>query len=489
MLLGELATADLSLSSGAGSLDITGLTADSRAVRPGYLFAALKGGAADGARFAGAAAASGAAAILADRTAEIAGIGGAALLRADDPRRALALLAARFYPRQPEKLVAVTGTSGKTSVTVFARQIFAAAGLEAASIGTIGVVTGRGAAYGSLTTPDPVDLHRTLDTLAGEGVSHAALEASSHGLDQHRLDGVRMVAAAFTNLGRDHMDYHATVADYLAAKLRLFREILPRGAPAVVDADSPAGAEVAAAAKAAGRVPFTVGRAGTGLRLLDAAWDGTIQSLTIEHDGRRHRVALPLAGGFQVSNALVAAGLAMAAGLDAGAALGALAELAGAPGRLEKVAVTPSGGTIFVDYAHKPEALREALSALRPMTAGRLVVVFGAGGNRDPGKRPMMGAIATEVADVVIVTDDNPRNEEPASIRAAILAAAPGATEIGDRGAAIAEAVAMLRAGDVLCIAGKGHETGQIVKGVTTHFSDHEAVAAAVARLAGESVR
>ncbi len=484
MLLGELATADLSFRSSARSLDITGLTADSRAVKPGFLFAALRGSAADGARFAGAAVSQGAAAILAGRGAEIGDISGAELIRADDPRRALALLAARFYPGQPETLVAVTGTSGKTSVTVFVRQIFAAAGFEAASIGTIGVVTGRAATYGSLTTPDPVDLHRALDGLARDGVTHAALEASSHGLDQHRLDGVRMVAAGFTNLGRDHMDYHPTVADYLDAKLRLFRDLLPSGAPAVIDADGVVSVEVIAAVRAAGRAPFTVGRAGRDLRLVDASWDGARQHLAVEAFGRRHDVVLPLAGSFQVSNALVAAGLAIAAGLEAETAMGALAGLVGAPGRLERIGATPDGASVFVDYAHKPEALREVLVALRPMTAGRLVVVFGCGGNRDPGKRPIMGAIAAENADAVIVTDDNPRNEPPAAIRAAILAASPGAIEIADRGAAIREAVAMLRPGDVLCIAGKGHETGQIVGGRVLPFSDHEAAAAAIAALA-----
>ena len=480
MRLGELATADLSFRSSAASIDIKGLTADSRKVEPGFLFAALKGGASDGARFAGQAVASGAAAILADKAAELGGIGDAALVRADDPRRALALLAARFYPRQPERLVAVTGTSGKTSVSVFVRQIFASAGFEAASIGTIGVVSNHGATYGSLTTPDPVELHQTLDRLAGEGVTHAALEASSHGLDQRRLDGIRLVAAGFTNLGRDHMDYHPTVADYLAAKLRLFEAVLPAGAAAVVNADADVAAEVIAAVRRAGRRLLTIGRSGADLRLIGAEWDGSRQRLTIEVFGRRRETALPLAGAFQVSNALVAAGLAIAAGVDERAVIDALAGLVGAPGRLENAGETAAGAAIFIDYAHKPEALREALLALRPMTAGRLIVVFGAGGDRDPGKRPLMGAAAAEIADIVVVTDDNPRKEDPAAIRAAVRAGAPGSLEIPDRRRAIVETIGMLRGGDVLCIAGKGHETGQIVGDQVLPFSDHAVVAEAL---------
>lgn len=482
MRLGEIA-AGLTLDADEAAIEITGLTADSRAVKEGFLFAALKGAAADGARFAGDAVSRGAAAIL--TAADAAELGAAVpQLRAADPRRELALMAARFYPRQPETLVAVTGTSGKTSVTVFARQIFAAAGHEAASIGTIGVVTNHGATYGSLTTPDPVELHRTLDRLAGEGVTHAALEASSHGLDQRRLDGLRLTAAGFTNLGRDHMDYHPTVADYLAAKLRLFREVLPPGATAVVDGDSPFSREVAAAAAAAGRKPMVVGHDGHEIWLVDAVPDARGQRMVMEVFGHRYDVLLPLAGTFQASNAVMALGLALAAGIPAEVAVPALEGLEGAPGRLEKVGETAAGAQVFVDYAHKPDAIRAMLQALRPMTRGRLIVVLGAGGDRDAGKRPLMGAAAAEAADVVIVTDDNPRSEDPARIRAAILEAAPMATEIADRGAAIRAAVAMLQAGDVLCIAGKGHETGQIIGDRVLPFSDHEAARAALAEVA-----
>lgn len=479
--LGDLAAGEFPLPPEAADRIVTGLTADSRAVQPGFVFAALKGTSSDGAAFVADAVERGAAAILTGVDACFSVDPGVPVLRAAEPRGALARLAARLHPRQPEKLVAVTGTAGKTSVAVFARQILAAAGFKAASIGTIGVVAPNETAYGSLTTPDPVTLHEILDRLAREGVTHAALEASSHGLEQHRLDGVRLSAAAFTNLGRDHMDYHATVDAYFAAKMRLFADLLPRGGTAVIDADGPFAARVAAIAAAQGQAVITTGRAGMDLRLRAAEAEGLSQHLDLDVFGRRIQAELPLAGAFQVSNALVAAALAIAAGAEPTTAIAALAGLEGAPGRLEKVAVTAKGGTIFVDYAHKPEALDHALGALRAMTRGKLVALFGCGGDRDPGKRPIMGEIATRLADIVIVTDDNPRSEDAAAIRAAILAAAPGAIEIGERGQAIIAAVRMLGPGDVLCVAGKGHETGQIVKGVTHPFSDHQAVREAVA--------
>ncbi len=480
--LGDLATAaGLTLPTGIGAIEIGGVVADSRKVSPGDLFAALPGVAADGARFAGEAVGRGAAAVLVAEGAVVDLPAEVAVLTAAEPRRALALMAARFYPRQPAHLVAVTGTSGKTSVAVFARQIFAAAGKQAASLGTIGVVSASRTEYGSLTTPDPVALQAELDRLAGEGVTHAALEASSHGLDQHRLDGIRIVAAGFTNLGRDHMDYHPTVEAYLAAKLRLFTDILPAAGAAVIDMDGARGADVAAVAARRGQRLIRVGRAGSEIRLLDLVADGFRQRLRLSAFGRAHDLVLPLAGAFQASNALTAAGLAIGAGIDVDTAIAALAGLEGAPGRVELVGRKGNGALIFIDYAHKPDALVSVLQALRPMTKGRLIVVFGAGGDRDAGKRPLMGKAATDNADVVIVTDDNPRSEDPALIRAAILAAAPGAIAIGDRGEAVARAVAMLEPGDVLCIAGKGHETGQIVGGETIHFSDHEAVAAALA--------
>jgi UDP-N-acetylmuramoyl-L-alanyl-D-glutamate--2,6-diaminopimelate ligase len=476
MHLGDLASADVALDTGARAIEIGGLAADSRAVARGFLFAALPGTTTDGARYIGDAIAHGAAAVLVDRKTPLPAAANVAVVRADDPRRELALMAARLYPHQPDRLVAVTGTSGKTSVAAFARQIFAAAGYEAASIGTIGIVSRRWSTYSSLTTPDPIALHGILDRLAREGVTHAALEASSHGLDQRRLDGIRIQAAGFTNLGRDHMDYHPTVADYLAAKLRLFETILPGDGTAVVDMDGARSEDVSAAVRGRGQTTIRVGRRGSELRLVALAASGFRQRLSIECFGRTVEVMLPLTGSFQASNALVAAGLAIAVGVPAEQAVAALARLEGTPGRLELVGHKANGAMIFIDYAHKPDALVSALAALRPFTTGRLLVIFGAGGDRDPGKRPLMGRAAAEHADIVIVTDDNPRSEDPAEIRRAVLAGAPGAIEIGDRGRAIAEAIAMLAPGDVLCIAGKGHETGQIIGSEVIPFSDHHVV-------------
>jgi UDP-N-acetylmuramoyl-L-alanyl-D-glutamate--2,6-diaminopimelate ligase len=377
-------------------------------------------------------------------------------------------------------IAAVTGTSGKTSVAAFTRQIWTALGNRAASIGTIGVVSPSGETYGSLTTPDPVDLHRRIDALVDEDVSHLALEASSHGLDQHRLDGLRIAAGGFTNITRDHLDYHPSIEAYLAAKLRLFDSLIEPGGGAVIDVDHAHAEAVVAAARARKLKVMTVGRKGEGIRVLRDSIDGFAQKLKLERDGQVFSVRLPLVGAFQVENALVAAGLAIATGSDPSAVFSALETLQGAKGRLE-LAGESNGAPIFIDYAHKPDALAKALEALRPYVTGRLIVVFGAGGDRDAGKRPMMGAIAAKMADRVIVTDDNPRSEKPAAIRAEILAAAPDAVEIGDRGQAIRAAVAELKKGDVLLIAGKGHETGQIVGDRVLPFADHEAVAAALA--------
>ena len=460
------------------ALDVTGITADSRKVTPGSLFVAVPGTKADGLAYVPQALAAGAAVIMAERAPESLP-DGVAFVRAENARRALALAAARFYPRQPAVIAAVTGTSGKTSVAAFSRQIWAALGCKAASIGTIGLVTPTETTYGALTTPDPVALAQLLDRLAGEGVSHLALEASSHGLDQHRLDGVRVTVGGFTNLSRDHMDYHPTVEAYLAAKLILFERIVAADGAAVIDADHEHADAVVAAARKRGLRLFTVGRKGDAIRLVDAEIDGFSQTLRIEHAGRSYRVRLPLVGAFQVENALVAAGMAIATGSDPAAVFAALEGLEGAKGRLE-LAGQRNGAPIFIDYAHKPDALAKALDALRPYAKRRLVVVFGAGGDRDQGKRPLMGEIAADKADVVIVTDDNPRSEDSAAIRAAILAAAPGATEIGDRAQAIRHAIAALAPGDALVIAGKGHESGQIVGDRTLPFSDHEAVAAAL---------
>ncbi|TMJ04932.1 MAG: UDP-N-acetylmuramoyl-L-alanyl-D-glutamate--2,6-diaminopimelate ligase [Alphaproteobacteria bacterium] len=460
------------------ALEIRGIASDSRKVKPGELFVAVPGTKADGLSFVPQAMDAGAAALMAERVPENVP-DGVAFVRADNVRRALALAAARFYPRQPATIAAVTGTSGKTSVAAFTRQIWAALGCEAASIGTIGLVTAKEEVYGSLTTPDPVELARTLDRLAEDGITHLAMEASSHGLDQHRIDGVRVTVGGFTNLSRDHLDYHATEQAYLAAKLILFERIVAADGAAVVAADNPQADQVIAAATARGLRALTVGRKGAGIRLIDSTIDGFSQTLALEHAGNGHRVRLPLVGAFQIENALVASGMAIATGSDPAAVFAALEGLEGAKGRLELVGQR-NGAPIFVDYAHKPDALAKALDALRPYARRKLIVVFGAGGDRDQGKRPLMGAIAAEKADVVIVTDDNPRSENPAAIRAAILAAASGAGEIGDRGEAIRRSVASLQPGDVLLVAGKGHESGQIVGDRILPFSDHEAVAAAL---------
>ncbi|MBS7697908.1 MULTISPECIES: UDP-N-acetylmuramoyl-L-alanyl-D-glutamate--2,6-diaminopimelate ligase [unclassified Chelatococcus] len=461
---------------------IAGLTADSRAVQPGFLFVAVPGTKADGLAFAGDAVRRGAVAIVGEGPRPAGIPADIAFAQVANVRRVLALAAARFYPRQPETIVAVTGTSGKSSVAEFTRQIFASLGHQAASLGTIGVVAPGGAVYGSLTTPDPVALHRTLDQLARDGVTHLAMEASSHGLDQHRLDGVRLTAGGFTNLGRDHLDYHPTVEAYLQAKLRLFTDLLPDGATVVVNADAPESRAVADVARARGLRLLSVGEAGVDLKLARIEQQGFDQMLSVSHGSGIAKVRLPLAGDFQASNALVAAGLAIATREDPHQVLAALEGVSGVKGRMERVA-TAKGALVIVDYAHKPDALDHVLTALRPYATGKLVVVFGAGGDRDQGKRPIMGRIAAERADVVIVTDDNPRSEDPATIRAAILAAAPGAREIGDRAEAIRTAVAELTAGDVLVIAGKGHETGQIIGTKTLPFSDHDAVTEAIAAL------
>jgi UDP-N-acetylmuramoyl-L-alanyl-D-glutamate--2,6-diaminopimelate ligase len=482
MKLREILPPDAALDPRHADRDVGGVTADSRAVKGGDVFVAIAGNKADGARFIAPALATGAVAIVAERKPDARLPEGVAFVRVANARRTLALAAAKFYPRQPKTIAAVTGTSGKTSVAAFTRQIWSALGFSAASIGTIGVVSPRGETYGSLTTPDPVALHRSLDALAGDGVTHLAIEASSHGLDQFRLDGLRIAAGGFTNITRDHLDYHQSFEAYFAAKLRLFEALLDRGSAAVIDVDHDHADAVLAAAKARGLSILSVGRSGTGIRLVEAKIDGFAQTLRLEHGGKSFQVRLPLVGEFQVENALVAAGLAIATGSDAAAVFAALENLKGAKGRLELVG-SNHGAPIFVDYAHKPDALAKALDALRPYVTGRLAVVFGAGGDRDRGKRPLMGAIAAEKADRVVVTDDNPRSEDAAAIRAAILAAAPGAAEIGDRREAIRSAIAELRRGDVLLIAGKGHETGQIIGDRIVPFSDHEAVAAALKEL------
>ncbi len=449
---------------------ITAVTADSRKVGPGTLFAALPGSSAHGRDFIPAAIAAGAAAILSDETAPETS---APVVRSPDPRRAYALAAARLHGVQPPVVVAVTGTNGKTSVAVFCRQIFARLGHSAASMGTLGVQAGGEALTPpGLTTPDAAEVARWAAELAGRGVTHLAVEASSHGLDQGRVDGLRFDVAAFTNLTRDHLDYHPDMEAYRAAKLRLFETLLPRGAGAVLNADAADFPAFAAAAVVHGHSILSVGEQGQTLKLVSATPTPRGQDLVVRTPEAEHPIALPLAGVFQASNALVAAGLCIAAGEDVAAVLKALEHLEGAPGRLQRVGAGPRGGEAYVDYAHTPDGLKTVLEALRPHARGRLIVVFGAGGDRDNAKRPLMGGHAAALADLAIVTDDNPRNEDPAAIRKAVLDGAPGALEVADRRAAIRAGVEQLRDGDVLVIAGKGHEQGQTIAGVVHPFDD-----------------
>ena len=456
---------------------ITGVTADSRKVRPGFLFAALPGSKVDGRQFIPTALEAGAAAVLAPEDTALP----VPVVSAWDPRRAYALAAANFWEKQPKTCVAVTGTNGKTSVAAFCRQIFTHAGHKAASMGTLGVRAGdEQITPPGLTTPDAADVFELLATLVDKGVTHLAMEASSHGIDQRRLDGVRLSAAGFTNFTQDHLDYHGTMGAYRAAKLRLFETLLPRGSTAVLNADSEQFPAFAAAALSAGQSIMSVGEDGQHIRQLNRALLPEGQRLELEFDGRRYDICLPLAGAFQASNALVAAGLCIAAGETPETVFAALEKLEGAPGRLQRVGAGARGGEAYVDYAHTPDGLETVLEALRPHTRGKLVVVFGAGGDRDRGKRPQMGAIAARLADVAIVTDDNPRSEDPSAIRAEIMAAAPGAKEIGDRREAIRAACALLGGGDVLVVAGKGHERGQLVAGVTHPFDDVVETAAAL---------
>lgn len=454
----------------------TGPSCDSRTTAPGNLFFAIPGTRADGAEYAARAVSRGAAAVVAERSLEL----NAPVIVVPSVRAALAEAAAEWFVSQPETICAVTGTAGKTSIVSFLRQIWAATGKRAAQIGTTGIIAPGVEHSGSLTTPDAVELQRQLAALAKSGITHAAMEASSHGLQQHRLDGVRLSAAAFTNLGRDHLDYHLDMDDYHRAKMRLFAELLPTAAPAIINADDEWSGRTLDSVRQAGREALTVGRDGTFIAVKRVEHQRMQQQVEAVHDGETHRIALPFAGDFQVSNALIAAGLAIATGTPARNAFVALETLVGAPGRLELVGRSANGASVYVDYAHKPDALRNVLEAVRPFTTGRLKLVFGCGGDRDRGKRAIMGGIAAELADEVIVTDDNPRSEEPAAIRSEILSGAPNAVEIGDRGEAIRTAVASLARGDTLVIAGKGHETGQTAQGITVPFSDHEVARAAL---------
>jgi UDP-N-acetylmuramoyl-L-alanyl-D-glutamate--2,6-diaminopimelate ligase len=449
---------------------IAGVTADSRKVRPGFLFAALPGAASDGRAFIPKAVEAGAAAVLAPVDTTLPPIPTA---YAHDVRRAYALAARAFYGAEPETVVAVTGTNGKTSVATFCRQIFAHCGKASASLGTLGLqLEGEDLTPPGLTTPDAADVARFAAELTGRGVTHLAMEASSHGLDQRRLDGLTLKAAGFTNLSQDHLDYHATMGAYRDAKLRLFESLLPRGGTAVLNADSDEFPAFAAAAVLHGQTVMSVGESGVGVRQLARAAEPSGQRLTLDAGSGAREILLPLAGGFQASNALVAAGLCIAAGEKIDDVLAALEHLRGAPGRMQRVGAGTNGGEAYVDYAHTPDGLVTVLKALRPHATGRLIVVFGAGGDRDNSKRPLMGAAAASLADIAIVTDDNPRSEDPAEIRRQVLKGAPDALEVGDRRSAIRAAVGQLHEGDVLVVAGKGHEQGQMIAGVNHPFDD-----------------
>jgi UDP-N-acetylmuramoyl-L-alanyl-D-glutamate--2,6-diaminopimelate ligase len=463
---------------GAGSkpprLTVEGVNADSRAIKPGEVFFAIPGLHTHGDAFAAQARANGAKAMITDRapTADP----GIPVVVVPDVRAAYARAAARQFAPQPAVAVGVTGTNGKSSIVSFVRQIWQAAGFSAASVGTVGIETANGLIPGELTTPDALTLHRDLGLLKAQGIDHVAMEASSQGLDQRRVDGVRFNAVAFTNLSRDHLDYHADMAAYRDAKVRLFTDLIVDGGAAVVNVDDPEYEPFMFAALGRGVTLLTVGREGAWFEVGSIVNEGYGQRVTGRMVGEPVSFKLPLTGAFQASNAIVALGLAVATGAAPDVALGALEHLKGARGRLELVG-EHNGAAIFVDYAHKPVALETALAALRPYASGKLHVVFGAGGDRDKGKRPMMGEIAARGADNVIVTDDNPRTENAKAIRAEIIAASPGATEIGDRREAIASAIKSLQPGDVLLIAGKGHEDYQIIGTTKHHFSDHEVVA------------
>lgn len=456
---------------------VTGITADSRQVQPGYVFAAMQGVATDGRKFIGNAIEAGAIAVLGEDLPDCAG---AARIDVDNARLELAQASARFYPVQPAHIVAITGTNGKSSTVDFLRQIWGAANISAASMGTLGAIGPNGSIDLGHTTPDPVAIHATLQSLAEDGVTHAAMEASSHGLAQYRLDAVRLSAVAFTNLTQDHLDYHETMDEYRSAKVRLFGELAPKGCSAVVNADSDQRLFFESAAQDAGLDLVSVGWRGADLKIEELMPKATGQRLFLNWRGEKAAIDLPLIGEFQALNALTAAGLALAGGLDLQVVATGMSQLAPVKGRLEYVGETTEGAGVFVDYAHTPAGLDVLIRAARPHTAGRLVVVFGCGGDRDRGKRPLMGEVAAKHADRVIVTDDNPRSEDPAAIRKEVLVGVPEGLEIGDRGAAIQQAISDLRKGDTLLIAGKGHETGQIIGDKIVPFSDQDAARTAL---------
>ncbi|KAA5805295.1 UDP-N-acetylmuramoyl-L-alanyl-D-glutamate--2,6-diaminopimelate ligase [Alkalicaulis satelles] len=481
--LADILGPELAVPPGAGELVVSGLALDSRKVKPGDLFAALPGVRTDGRQFIAMAVDNGAACVLAPPGTDAP----VPVVEAREPAAALAAIAARFYPRQPAHIAAVTGTNGKSSTVEFLRQIWAGAGLEAAALGTLGVTRSSGRTEVGYTTPDAIALHQALDALAGEGVTHLAMEASSHGLKQHRMDGARISVSAFTNLTQDHLDYHPDFEDYFASKMRLFTALAPSGTSAVVNMDSDWSARVEQTARAAGLEVISIGWRGRDLAVREITPKPASQIIRFAWRGAEQLIELPLIGEFQTANALGAAAMAIASGLEAQSVFAALERLTGVAGRMQPAGMTKDGAPVLLDYAHTPDGLDKLLRAARPHTRGRIILVFGAGGDRDPTKRPAMGAVAARLADVCIVTDDNPRSEDPASIRAAILAACPGATEIGDRESAIRAGIEMLAPGDALLIAGKGHETGQIVGGRVIAFDEPAIVARLLKEREGRS--
>jgi UDP-N-acetylmuramoyl-L-alanyl-D-glutamate--2,6-diaminopimelate ligase len=448
---------------------VTGFAIDHREVAPGSVFGAFKGAVLNGEDFIGQAVDRGAVAVVARPEAEVERV---PHLADPEPRRRFAELAAKFYAPYPETVVAVTGTNGKTSTVEMTRQIWRMSGHRSASIGTLGVTTSDEQVKTGLTTPDIVTFLNNMAGLKRMGMTHVAYEASSHGLDQHRAEGVPLAAVAFTNFSRDHLDYHQTMEAYFEAKMRLFEELLPAGKPAIVWTDDAKSDEVIERGRRAGHEVMTVGRKGETLRLVDQAPTALGQTLKLEHGGKTHRLSLPLIGAYQAANVLTAAGLVLATGGKWDETFSAMQRVAPVRGRLERAVISRAGVPVYIDYAHTPDALEAAIAALRPHVEGKLITVFGAGGDRDQGKRPEMGAVATKMSDVVIVTDDNPRSEDPARIRADIMAGAPGATEAAGRREAIAEAIRIARSGDIILVAGKGHETGQIVGNRVLPFDD-----------------
>ena len=456
--------------------EITGLCLDSRKIETGSLFAALPSsveGGPDGFNFIPQAITSGASAILVPAAKDTSVYEGkVAVLKSQNPRQTLSLLAAAFSENQPETLVAITGTNGKTSIATFTRQIWEALGHQAASLGTLGIYPPIPNAPAALTTPDSIGLFNSLKDLNDLGYSHLALEASSHGLDQYRLDGLCLKAAAFSNLSQDHLDYHPDMASYLDAKLRLFRDLLPVGATAVLNKDMPEYDNIAEICAARNHTIISYGHSPSDLQVIKQSPTADGQDLTLALFGETYEITLPLTGSFQASNIMAAVGLVLATGADLQEILAILPTLKGVPGRAEKIGKTAKGGTVYVDFAHTPDAVKTIIQALRPHTSGKLSIIVGCGGDRDPGKRPLMGGIADKLADQAYITDDNPRTEDPAKIRAQAMAAAPNAIEVDDRRKAIFKAVSDLNDGDLLIIAGKGHESGQIVGDKVLPFDD-----------------